>query len=118
MKKTKVFIISLLVLIVSGCGINYSKLETELKTKVSDHYETYTKDMMLFAGAQNDAEQQVTLKMLSDTGFDISNFTDAGCDEEGSYAVIVYSTGDDGKQIGDYVVRNHLVCGEYVTAAE
>ena len=120
MKKTKILILPLLLLtlVVSGCGKkDYSSLEKKLTDEAGKFYEANIKDKVIMAGAQDTVQQKITLAALKNGGVDITKFTDEKCDEEGSYALVIYSTGDDGLQKGDYEVKNHLVCGDYTTAA-
>ena len=119
MKKAKILILPLLLLtlVVSGCGKkDYSSLEKQLTREAGKFYETNIKDKVIMAGAQDTVQQKITLTALKSGGVDITKFTDKKCNEEESYALVIYSTGDDGLQKGDYKVENHLVCGDYKTA--
>jgi len=119
MKKAKLLILPLLLLtlVVSGCGKkDYSSLEKKLTEEAGSFYEANIKDKVIMAGAQDTVQQKITLTALKSGGVDITKFTDEKCDEEESYALVIYSTGDDGLQKGDYKVENHLVCGDYTTA--
>lgn len=120
MKKAKILVLPLLLLtlVVSGCGKkDYSSLEKQLTDEAGKFYEANIKDKVIMAGAQDTVQQKITLAALKSGGVDITKFTDEKCDEEESYALVIYSTGDDGLQKGDYEVENHLVCGDYTTAA-
>lgn len=118
MKKGKLLILPLLLvtLVVSGCGKkDYSSLEKTLTKEAGSFYEENIKDKVIMAGAQDTVQQKITLSALASGGVDIKKFTDEKCNEEESYALIIYSTGDDGLQKGDYEVQNHLVCDDYTT---
>ena len=119
MKRAKILVLPLLLvtLVVSGCGKkDYSSLEKTLKKEAGSFYEENIKDKVIMAGAQDTVQQKITLSALASGGVDIKKFTDEKCNEEESYALIIYSTGDDGLQKGDYEVQNHLVCDDYTTA--
>lgn len=121
MKKAKILILPLLLLtfMISGCGSkDYSSLEKKLSSAAGTFYEANIKDKVIMAGAQDTVQQKITLAALKSGGANISVFTDEKCDTEKSYALIIYSTGDDGLQKGDYKVENHLVCGDYTTASK
>ncbi len=121
MKKVKILVLPLLLLtlVVSGCGNkDYSSLEKKLTEEAGSFYEANIKDKVIMAGAQDTVQQKITLTALASGGVDITEFTEKECDEEESYALVIYSTGDDGLQKGDYTVENHLVCGDYITASE
>lgn len=119
MKKTKMVVIPLLLLTVAvtGCGKkDFSSLEKTLTKEAGTFYEANIKDKVIMAGAQETVQQKITLTALASGGVNITKFTDSKCDKEESYALVIYSTGNDGKQKGDYKVENHLTCGDYKTS--
>ena len=108
-KLTKLFLASVVLLLVSGCGCsyNYAKLEEELTTKSSAYYEEYIKGFVLGI-----SHHKITLDALKTSGVDIENFDKRECDLE-SYSLIKLTVDEDGVPADKYEVENHLTCKDY-----
>lgn len=109
MKKLKLLVVALILLVVTGCGYDYSKLEAELTDKASTYYEEYIKGFV-----SGISQHKITLEALKNSGVNIDNFVERECDLQ-SYALIKLEVNEDGTVADDYEVENFLTCKKYET---
>jgi hypothetical protein len=109
MKKIGLICLSAMLLLLTGCGNKYDKLEKDLTTKASKYYEDNLEGKVLGI-----TQHKIDLTAMEKAKIDIKEFTDEDCNKD-SYALIILKLDKDNKVVGDYKVENHLTCGDYKT---
>jgi len=122
----KIFLMFVLVLLVTACGIKTDKDEKEnkyasIEVKMMGYYDEYYNNLKASSSITEeikDNDLRITLKNLQVAKYDLTSFknvdTGEACDLEKSFAIVDQTPDKEKNPDDEYVITIYYECGDYV----